>query len=312
MEGHLGKIQRAMVKYRSNADIQGLGLQVLDILCPPGWIRSGLSADRLDWQHAEAGIYTTSLRNLAEVRARYIATPSLDCPWVAARPTTSVWIPLDSTMHDVIRMALRDHQVRDLPAFMSTAELTIDTVLCSQRPTASRAKRQLRLAIPHLGIPKDRTLRELFKEAINASNSSSLAPARIHACVLISGEVDASALILTAIANDDVPLLTTFVDGVGVAVPVILEEADDVNTPVVAALAAENEVLLLEAAADADVERPGPPAVLMDAVSATAEGSRMLALTARAVLDADGDELLVSARASPDSAQIEKAAAPGE
>jgi len=122
-------------------------------------------------------------------------------------------------------------------------------------------------------------------------------------------EVDARALVLTAVADDDVPWLTNFVDGVGVAVPVILEVDDDVKIPVVAALAAEDEVLLLQAAADADVERPVLSAVLASAVSTTAEGSGVLALTARAVFDADGDELLVSVRASPDSAQIDTDAA---
>jgi len=40
-----------------------------------------------------------------------------------------------------------------------------------------------------------------------------------------------------------------------------------------------------------------PPAVLVDAVSATVEGSGVLVCTAFAVLDVDGDELLDSARA---------------
>ena len=40
-----------------------------------------------------------------------------------------------------------------------------------------------------------------------------------------------------------------------------------------------------------------PPAVLVDAVSATVKGSGVLACTALAVLDVDGDELLDSARA---------------
>ena len=63
----------------------------------------------------------------------------------------------------------------------------------------------------------------------------------------------------------------------------------------VAALVAEDDVLLLEAAADADVEGFVPPAVLVDAVSATVKGSGVLC-TALAVLDVDGDELLDSAR----------------
>jgi len=27
---------------------------VLDMLCPPGWTRNGLSTDRLDWQHGQS------------------------------------------------------------------------------------------------------------------------------------------------------------------------------------------------------------------------------------------------------------------
>ena len=82
----------------------------------------------------------------------------------------------------------------------------------------------------------------------------------------------------------------------------ILEEVDDVNTSVVAALVAEDDALLLEAAADADVEVPAPPAVLgnavsatvegpvlANAVSATVEGPEVLEFTALAVLDVAGD-----------------------
>ena len=70
----------------------------------------------------------------------------------------------------------------------------------------------------------------------------------------------------------------------------ILQEVEDVNTSVVVALVAEDYVLLLEAAANADVEVLVPPAALVDAVSATAESSGVLA-----VLDVYGDELLDSA-----------------
>jgi len=66
---------------------------------------------------------------------------------------------------------------------------------------------------------------------------------------------------------------------------------------VLAALVAEDDVLLLEAAAEADVEVLVPPAVLGNAVSATVEGPGVLAFTALAVLDVDGDELLDPARA---------------
>jgi len=101
--------------------------------------------------------------------------------------------------------------------------------------------------------------------------------------------------VLTTVADDKVPQLNTYVDGVGVAVPVILQEVDDVNASVVAALVAEDNVLLLEGVADADVKVLVPPAVLVDAASATVEGSGVLVFTALAVLDVDGDELLDSA-----------------
>jgi len=57
-----------------------------------------------------------------------------------------------------------------------------------------------------------------------------------------------------------------------VAVLKILEEVDDVNISVLAALVAEDDAILLEGATDADVEVLVPPAVLVDAVSATVEG----------------------------------------
>jgi len=114
---------------------------------------------------------------------------------------------------------------------------------------------------------------------------------------VVLDDVDASTLGLTAVADDGVLLLKTCVDGVAVAVLVILEVVTDVNTSVVAALVAEDNVLPLEAAANADVEVLVPSAVLVNAVSATIEGSGVLVFTALAVLDVDGDELLDSARA---------------
>ena len=69
------------------------------------------------------------------------------------------------------------------------------------------------------------------------------------------------------------------------------------NTSVLAVLVAEDDVLLLKGAADADVEVLVPPAVLVDAVFATVEGSGVLVFTALGVLAVDGDELLDSARA---------------
>jgi len=114
---------------------------------------------------------------------------------------------------------------------------------------------------------------------------------------VVLDDVDASTLVLTAVTDDDVPQLNACVDGVGVVVLVILEVVDDVKTSVVAALVAEDDVLLLEAAADADVEVLVSPAVFVNAVSATVEGQGVLVSTALAVLDVDGDELLDLARA---------------
>jgi len=114
---------------------------------------------------------------------------------------------------------------------------------------------------------------------------------------VVLDDVDASTLVLTAIADDVMPLLNACVDGLGVAVLEILEEVDDVNASVLAALVAEDDVALLEGAADADVEVLVPPAVLVDAISATVEGSGVLVFTALAVLAVEGDELLDSAGA---------------
>jgi len=116
---------------------------------------------------------------------------------------------------------------------------------------------------------------------------------------VVLDDVNTSTLVLTAVADDVMPLLNACVDGLGVAVLEILEKVDDVNTSVLAALVAEDDAVLLEAVADADVEVLVPPAVLVDAVSATVEGSGVLVcrVTALAVRDVDRDELLDSARA---------------
>jgi len=110
------------------------------------------------------------------------------------------------------------------------------------------------------------------------------------------GHANASALVLIAAANDDAPLLVTCVNGVGGSVPVIPEMAADVNASVVASRATENEVLLCEAAANADVEGPVPSAILVEAISATFEGPEVPVFATPAMLEVDGDELLDSSR----------------
>jgi len=87
---------------------------------------------------------------------------------------------------------------------------------------------------------------------------------------VVLDDVNASTLVLTAVANDDMPLLNACVVGLGVAILVILEVVDDVKTSVVAALVAD-DVLLLEVVADADVKVRVPSAVLVKAISATVE-----------------------------------------
>ena len=57
---------------------------------------------------------------------------------------------------------------------------------------------------------------------------------------VVLDDVDASALVLPAVANDDMLLLNACVDGLGVPVLAILEEVDDVNTSVLAALVAKD------------------------------------------------------------------------
>jgi len=109
--------------------------------------------------------------------------------------------------------------------------------------------------------------------------------------------VDASALVPIAVAKDDALLLKTCVNRVGRVIPVIPEMAADVNTSVVVSRVVENKVLLLEAAANADVEGLVPSALLVNAVSATIEGSEGSVFATLAVLEVDGDELLDSAGA---------------
>jgi len=80
------------------------------------------------------------------------------------------------------------------------------------------------------------------------------------------------------------------------AVPVIPEMAADVNTSVFASRVAENEVLLLDAV-NADAGGLVPSVLLVNAVSATIEGSEGSVFAALAVLEVDGDKLLDSAGA---------------
>ena len=106
--------------------------------------------------------------------------------------------------------------------------------------------------------------------------------------------VDASTLVPIAVAKDDALSLKACVNGVRRAVPVIPEMAANVNTSVVASRVAENEVLPLDAV-NADVEGLVPSVVLVNAISATIEGSEGSVFAALAVFEVDGDKLLDSA-----------------
>jgi len=112
--------------------------------------------------------------------------------------------------------------------------------------------------------------------------------------------VDIRTRVLTACAIDDAPLLKTCVDGVGVTVHGMLEVFDHVNASVAATRAAKNDVLLLEAAANANVEVLAPPVVLANAISAITESSgvpEFAVPTTRGVCHVEGDELPNPARA---------------
>jgi len=90
--------------------------------------------------------------------------------------------------------------------------------------------------------------------------------------------VDACTRVPTAVADadDGVPLLKTFADGVGVTVPLILEVVDHVNTSVAAAHVTENDVPLLEAPADEKRKCPCNDVLLLEAVRMTCYCWRLL------------------------------------
>jgi len=113
---------------------------------------------------------------------------------------------------------------------------------------------------------------------------------------VMSDDVDAIMNTRTAVINKEVLLLNTCVGGGRVAATVILEVVDNVNICVLTMIVVENDVLLLETAADADVEVLVSPAVLAGTVTGTVEASGMLVMTAFAVIDGDRDDLFDSAR----------------
>jgi len=144
-----------------------------------------------------------------------------------------------------------------------------------------------------------------------ASGMATPCHARYPMNPVVLDNVDASALVLTAVADNDMLLLNARVDGLGVAVLGILEVFDDVNTSVVAALVAEDGMLLLKAAADADVEVLVPPAVPVNAASATAEGPDGLGVAVLVILEEvdDVNTSVVAALVAEDDALLLEAAA---
>ena len=114
---------------------------------------------------------------------------------------------------------------------------------------------------------------------------------------VVLDDVDANTLGLNAVANDDVLLPNTGVNVVRVKELGILEAPDDINIYVVTVLAAEDDMLTLEATAHAEVEVLVPPTMLVDAVCATVEGLSVITPTVITGLDVAGDKLLDSAKA---------------
>jgi len=129
---------------------------------------------------------------------------------------------------------------------------------------------------------------------------------------VVIDDVDTWKLVPTTVANadDDVPLLNFFADGVGETVPVILEMLDHVNTSVAAARAVVNDVILLEASANVNAKVLVPPAVLVNVVSVAGEGLEVPEFAtpvALVGLKVEGDELLVPARAElPEEVQAKE------
>jgi len=115
---------------------------------------------------------------------------------------------------------------------------------------------------------------------------------------VLHDHVAASTLVPIAVAKDDASLLKTCVNRVGGAVPVIPEMAADVNTLVVDSLVAGDEVLLPELAANTDEEGLVPSAVLVNAVSATVEGSEGSVFDTLAAFEVDTDERVADVNTS--------------
>jgi len=90
---------------------------------------------------------------------------------------------------------------------------------------------------------------------------------------VVLNNAEVSTLVLIAVTDEDTLLLKACVNGVEVAVIVILQQVDDVNMYVNTVLVAEDDVLLLEDAVETDVEVLVSAAVIRGAVSITIEYS---------------------------------------
>jgi len=106
---------------------------------------------------------------------------------------------------------------------------------------------------------------------------------------VVSNEDDASTLVLTVLADDDMLLFNNWVDEVQVGLVVILQVVDNVNTSVVTEGVAEGDGPLLKDGADTDEQVLVYPVALMHAASVTVQSSRVLVLTTLAVQDVDRD-----------------------
>jgi len=101
----------------------------------------------------------------------------------------------------------------------------------------------------------------------------------------VPNNVDASALVLSAVANDEVLLHNIDLEGVITVVIVVPEVVDDIHASTVAALVAEDDALLLEAAVVAEVEVLTPSAVLGSAVSAISRAEVLVGTGADLVMN---------------------------
>jgi len=127
LEGHTQAISRISRVVTANEDTVYLSLSLLNIMCPPGWIRDREATDDIPrWIHELTGAGPWDFPNLME----FVVTtmhgqplqPNKKDEWGC---TAKIWAPINCTMETLLHILLQQHPLGCLTEFRNNSMVAL-------------------------------------------------------------------------------------------------------------------------------------------------------------------------------------------